>query len=285
MAMCAETGEYAAGNEELIRLALDEDIGPGDVTTEALIEPDRAATAVILAKESLILAGLQVAQEVFTTLDPAMVFDAAFQDGDQIEDGEEIVTVQGKFQALLTGERTALNFLQRLSGISTQTRHYLDRVTGYQVRLTDTRKTTPGWRRLEKYAVKMGGADNHRFGLYDGILIKDNHIAACGGVREAVHRVRNDTTHGLKIEVEASSLNQVKEALESNVDIIMLDNMNLSNVRKAVKLIEGKALIEVSGGVTLDGLTQIADTGVDMISIGALTHAARAVDISMRVVV
>lgn len=272
-------------NEKLIRLALEEDIGPGDITTDALIEPDRAATAVIFAKEPLILAGLQVAQEVFTTLDPAMSFDTTFHDGDRIESRDEILTAQGKFRALLTGERTALNFLQRLSGISTLTRQYVDQVAGSKVRLTDTRKTTPGWRRLEKYAVKVGGADNHRFGLYDGILIKDNHVEACGGIREAVDRVRNERSHRSQIEVEVSDLNQVKQALESGVDIIMLDNMNLNDIRKAVTLIDGRALIEVSGGVTLDTLAEFANTGVDIISIGALTHAARAVDISMRVVV
>ena len=272
-------------NEKLIRLALEEDIGPGDITTDALIEPDRAATAVIFAKEPLILAGLQVAQEVFTTLDPAMSFDTTFHDGDRIESRDEILTAQGKFRVLLTGERTALNFLQRLSGISTLTRQYVDQVAGSKVRLTDTRKTTPGWRRLEKYAVKVGGADNHRFGLYDGILIKDNHVEACGGIREAVDRVRNERSHRSQIEVEVSDLNQVKQALESGVDIIMLDNMNLNDIRKAVTLIDGRALIEVSGGVTLDTLAEFANTGVDIISIGALTHAARAVDISMRVVV
>jgi nicotinate-nucleotide pyrophosphorylase (carboxylating) len=272
-------------NEKLIRLALEEDIGPGDITTDALIKPDRAATAVIFAKEPLILAGLRVAQEVFTTLDPAMSFDMTFHDGDRIESRDEILTAQGKFRALLTGERTALNFLQRLSGISTLTRQYVDQVAGSKVRLTDTRKTTPGWRRLEKYAVKVGGADNHRFGLYDGILIKDNHVEACGGIREAVDRVRNERSHRSQIEVEVSDLNQVKQALESGVDIIMLDNMNLNDIRKAVTLIDGRALIEVSGGVTLDTLAEFANTGVDIISIGALTHAARAVDISMRVVV
>lgn len=272
-------------NEKLIRLALEEDIGPGDITTDALIEPDRAATAVIFAKEPLILAGLQVAQEVFTTLDPAMSFDTTFHDGDRIESRDEILTAQGKFRALLTGERTALNFLQRLSGISTLTRQYVDQVAGSKVRLTDTRKTTPGWRRLEKYAVKVGGADNHRFGLYDGILIKDNHVEACGGIREAVDGVRNERSHRSQIEVEVSDLNQVKQALESGVNIIMLDNMNLNDIRKAVTLIDGRALIEVSGGVTLDTLAEFANTGVDIISIGALTHAARAVDISMRVVV
>jgi nicotinate-nucleotide pyrophosphorylase (carboxylating) len=272
-------------NEKLIRLALEEDIGAGDVTTDALIEPEHVSTAVIFAKESLVLAGLRVAQEVFTTLDPAMSFDTTFQDGDRVETGDEILTAYGKLQALLTGERTALNFLQRLSGIATITRQYVDRVAGSNVRLTDTRKTIPGWRRLEKYAVKIGGAYNHRFGLYDGILIKDNHIVACGGISEAVDRVRNNRPQLLEIEVEASDLNQVKEALESGVDIIMLDNMDLDGVQKAVILVDGRALVEVSGGVTLDTLAEVANTGVDIISIGALTHSARAVDISMRVVV
>jgi len=272
-------------NEKLIRLALEEDIGAGDVTTDALIEPEHMSTAVIFAKESLVLAGLRVAQEVFTTLDPGMSFDTTFQDGDRVETGDEILTAYGKLQALLTGERTALNFLQRLSGIATITRQYVDRVAGFNVRLTDTRKTIPGWRRLEKYAVKIGGAYNHRFGLYDGILIKDNHIVACGGISEAVDRVRSNRPQLLEIEVEASDLNEVKEALESGVDIIMLDNMDLDDVQKAVTFVDGRALVEVSGGVTLDTLAEVANTGVDIISIGALTHSARAVDISMRVVV
>jgi nicotinate-nucleotide pyrophosphorylase (carboxylating) len=272
-------------NEKLIRLALEEDIGAGDITTDALIEADHVSTAVIFAKESLVLAGLQVAQEVFTTVDPAMSFDTTFQDGDQVETGDEILKIYGKLQALLTGERTALNFLQRLSGVATITRQYVDRVAGSNVRLTDTRKTIPGWRRLEKYAVKIGGAHNHRFGLYDGILIKDNHIVACGVISEAVARVRNNRPQLLPIEVEVSDLNQVRQALESGVDIIMLDNMDLNNIKSAVSLIDGRALVEVSGGVTLDTLAEIANTGVDIISIGALTHSARAVDISMRVVV
>jgi nicotinate-nucleotide pyrophosphorylase (carboxylating) len=272
-------------NEKLIGLALEEDIGPGDVTTNALIDPDRATTGIIFAKEPLILAGLHVAEQVFTNLDPGMSFDTTFQDGDRVENRDEILTVRGNCRAVLTGERTALNFLQRLSGISTLTRQYVDQVAGSKVRLTDTRKTTPGWRRLEKYAVKIGGADNHRFGLYDGVLIKDNHIMACGGIREAVDRIRNDRAHPLQIEVEVSDMNQVREALESGVDIIMLDNMKPNDIRKAVALIDGTALVEVSGGVTLETLVEVANTGVDIISIGALTHAARAVDISMRVVV
>ena len=270
-------------NEKLIRLALEEDIGPGDVTTDALVEPDHVARAVIFAKESLVLAGLQVACEVFSTLDPAMSFETGFQDGDQVGSGDEILTAYGKLQALLTGERTALNFMQRLSGIATLTRQYVDRVAGSGVRLTDTRKTIPGWRRLEKYAVKIGGAYNHRFGLYDGVLIKDNHIAACGGISEAVARIQDDRPHLLRIEVEVSDLTQVKEALDNGVDIIMLDNMDLNNIRESVKFVAGRALVEVSGGVTLDTLTEIANTGVDIISVGALTHSARAVDISMRV--
>lgn len=272
-------------NEKLIRLALEEDIGSGDVTTDALIEPGRMARAVIFAKESLVLAGLQIAQEVFTTLDPAVSFDTTCQDSDRVETGDEILTARGKLQALLLGERTALNFLQRLSGIATLTRKYVDRVAGSNVRLTDTRKTTPGWRRLEKYAVRAGGGYNHRLGLYDGILIKDNHIVACGGISEAVAMVRNSRPHLLRIEVEVSDLNQVKEALENSVDIIMLDNMDLNDIHKAVRIVGGRALVEVSGGVTFDTLPEIADTGVDIISIGALTHSARAVDISMRVVV
>jgi nicotinate-nucleotide pyrophosphorylase (carboxylating) len=274
-----------AENEKLIGLALEEDIGPGDVTTNALIEPDRAAIGIIFAKEPFILAGLHVAEEVFTNLDPGMSFDTTFQDGDRVENRDEILTVRGNCRAVLTGERTALNFLQRLSGISTLTRQYVDQVAGSKVRLTDTRKTTPGWRRLEKYAVKIGGADNHRFGLYDGVLIKDNHIMACGGIREAVDRIRNDQAHPLQIEVEVSDMNQVRQALESGVDIIMLDNMKPNDICKTVTLIDGRALVEVSGGVTLETLVEAANTGVDIISIGALTHSARSVDISMRVVV
>jgi nicotinate-nucleotide pyrophosphorylase (carboxylating) len=274
-----------AENRELIRLALEEDIGSGDVTTDALIESERMARAVIFAKESLLLAGLLVAQEVFITLDPATAFETTFRDGDRVETGDEILTVRGRLRPLLSGERTALNFLQRLSGISTLARQYVDRVAGSKARLTDTRKTTPGWRSLEKYAVKVGGADNHRFGLYDGILIKDNHIEACGGIRGAVAKLRSARDPSQEIEVEASDLEQVNEALESGADIIMLDNMDLTDIRKAVSIVKGRALVEVSGGVTLDRLAEIADSGVDIISIGALTHSARAVDISMRVVV
>ncbi|NVM21441.1 MAG: carboxylating nicotinate-nucleotide diphosphorylase [Desulfobacterales bacterium] len=272
-------------NKNLIRLALEEDIGHGDVTTDALIEQDRTETAVIFAKESLVLAGLTVAQEVFATLDPAMGFETTFQDGDRVESGDDILKASGKLCSLLTGERTALNFLQRLSGIATLTRQYVERAGSTGVRIIDTRKTTPAWRTLEKYAVRIGGGRNHRFGLYDGILIKDNHIEACGGITEAVARVRKDQGHLLRVEVEVADLNQVTEALESGVDVIMLDNMDPNEIKKGVNLIGGRALVEVSGGVTLDTVAELAATGVDMISVGALTHSAGAVDISMRVIV
>ena len=272
-------------NDILIRLALEEDIGPGDVTTDALLDPDRVARAVIFAKEPLVLAGLFVAQEVFLTLDPSMHFETTGQDGEPIERGKEILRAHGKLCALLSGERTALNFLQRLSGIATLTRQFVERAEGRHVRLTDTRKTAPGWRRLEKYAVKMGGAHNHRSGLYDGILIKDNHMTACGGITAAVARIRKGQgQHLLRIEVEVTDLQQVEEALENGVDVIMLDNMELNEVYKAVKIIGKRAIVEVSGGVTLEAVAELAQAGVNIISIGALTHSARAVDISMDIV-
>lgn len=271
--------------KRLIRLALEEDIGPGDVTTDALIEPDRMAKAAIFAKEPLVLAGLPVAQEVFSTLDPAMGFESSFQDGDRVEGADDIMTASGRLCALLTGERTALNFLQRLSGIATLTRQFVERAGRIRVRITDTRKTTPGLRGLEKYAAKVGGAHNHRFGLYDGILIKDNHIKACGGITEAVKYIRKHKGHLLRVEVEVTDLIQVEEALESGVDVIMLDNMEIDEVQNTVSLIGDRALVEVSGGVDLDTVAEIAATGVDIISVGALTHSARAVDISMRLIV
>ncbi len=272
-------------NKRLIRLALEEDIGPGDVTTEALVEPDREARAVIFAKERLVLAGLDVAQEVFGTLDATMTFEGSFQDGDLLEGADEIMTASGRLCALLAGERTALNFLQRLSGIATLTRRFVERTERFRVRITDTRKTTPGLRALEKHAVKVGGAHNHRVGLYDGILIKDNHIEACGGIAQAMTRIRKYKQHLLRVEVEVTNLNQVEEALENGADVIMLDNMDPNKIRKAVSLISGRALVEVSGGVSLDAVAELAGTGVDIVSVGAITHSAKAVDISMRLIV
>jgi nicotinate-nucleotide pyrophosphorylase (carboxylating) len=269
--------------EKLIRLALGEDIGPGDITTDNLVAPDAQGTGTIVAKQALVIAGLTVAESVFKTLEPGIEFKAMYSDGDRVAAGSEVVRLKGSLSALLKGERTALNFLQRLSGIATQARDYVEEVAGTGVKLVDTRKTTPGWRVLEKYAVRMGGAHNHRMGLYDGVLIKDNHIAVCGGIANAVTQARRAISHLVKVEVEAASLEEVQEALAAGADIIMLDNMDLRQIEAAVRLIDKKALVEVSGGVTRKRLRELAQTGVDLISIGALTHSAVAVDLSMNI--
>lgn len=268
---------------QLIALALKEDIGPGDVTTDNLIDPDLEGKGVITAKEPAVLAGLHVAQQVFESLDPEVRFILRRQDGDRLHSGDPVLEVSGKMRTLLKGERTALNFLQHLSGIATCVKSYVDLLRNRPVRLVDTRKTTPGLRSLEKYAVRMGGAANHRMGLYDGILIKDNHIAACGSIPEAIRHVRRKSSHLLKIEIEVSDLAGVKEALAAAADVIMLDNMTLSRIKEAVAMIDGKALVEVSGGITRDNMIPLADTGVDIISVGALIHSARSVDMSMTI--
>ena len=269
--------------QRLIELALDEDIGPGDITTENLVDPDLEGKGVITAKEPLVIAGLNVAKQVFERFDPEIIFRQDRKDGDMVKKGETVLKVKGKLRVLLLGERTALNFLQRLSGIATLARSYADTLKGKNVRLVDTRKTTPGWRVLEKYAVRVGGACNHRMGLYDGVLIKDNHIAACGGILKAVKQIQNKVSHLVKIEVEVSDLAGVKEALKAGADIIMLDNMDIVVIKKAVELIGKRAMVEVSGGVTKDDLSLLADTGVDIISAGALTHSARSMDMSMHI--
>jgi nicotinate-nucleotide pyrophosphorylase (carboxylating) len=269
--------------DKLIDLAIAEDIGSGDITTDSLVPSDLAGKAVILAKEPLVLAGLETARQVFARFDEQIVFEAAKADGDQIETNETFIHLEGRLAALLKAERIALNFLQRLSGIATHVRVYVDAMGDSPVRLVDTRKTTPGWRVLEKYAVRVGGAANHRMGLYDGVLIKDNHIAACGGVKPAIERARQDISHLIKIEVEVSSLEEARQAIEAGAEVIMLDNMSLGEIRQAKAMIGQSALVEVSGNVTMDRLKELADTNVDLISIGALTHAARSVDISMRI--
>jgi nicotinate-nucleotide pyrophosphorylase (carboxylating) len=269
--------------DRLIDLALEEDIGPGDLTTDPLLPAEIPGRGAILAKQDLVLCGTRIAQRVFARIDVAVMCRAHFEEGARIEAGTTVMTLDGPIAALLRGERTALNFLQRLSGIATHVRRWVEALGASPVRLVDTRKTTPGWRVLEKYAVRIGGAANHRMGLYDGVLIKDNHIAACGGIRPAVERLRRHVSHLVKIEVEVSDMQQVEEALEVGADVIMLDNMNLEQVRSAAAHIAGRALVEVSGGVALENLKAIADTGVDLISAGALTHQARAVDLSMRV--
>ncbi|MGE0086604.1 MAG: carboxylating nicotinate-nucleotide diphosphorylase [Desulfococcaceae bacterium] len=269
--------------EKLIQLALEEDIGSGDITTDAVVAPELSGTAQIVAKEPLVIAGLDIGRRVFAHLDPDIRYDAEYADGDTVEKGSIAVRLEGKLQALLKGERTALNFLQRLSGIATHVRSFMNILGDSPVRLVDTRKTAPGWRVLEKYAVRMGGAANHRMGLYDGVLIKDNHIAAGGGIRKAVEKVRKNISHLMKIEVEVTNMEETAEALAAGADIIMLDNMDIPRIREAVAFIAGRALVEVSGNVSKDQLISLAETGADIISCGALTHSARSVDLSMRI--
>jgi nicotinate-nucleotide pyrophosphorylase (carboxylating) len=267
--------------DNLIDQALREDIHTGDITTQALIPPDSRASARLIAKEEMILAGLFVAERVFKRLNSAIEFIACLTEGTHVAKGAVIATVRGATAELLMGERVALNLLQRLSGIATLTARYVAAVAGTGTRIVDTRKTTPGLRELEKYAVRVGGGINHRTGLYDGVLIKENHIAATGGIGEAITRARAYIPHTLKIEIETEALAQVDEALASGADIIMLDNMSLADMRSAVTAIAGRAQVEASGGVNLETVRAIAETGVDIISVGALTHSARAMDISM----
>lgn len=264
-------------SRRLIALALEEDIGPGDVTT-ALV-PDEDGRAYLLAKADLVVAGTEAFEAVFTG-GVQISWEAA--DGDRLGAGTVFGRIEGPARALLTGERTALNLLQRLSGVATMARSAADAVAGTKAKVVDTRKTTPGLRSLEKAAVRAGGCTNHRFGLFDGVLIKDNHIAAAGGIAAAVVRARATAHHLLKVEVEVSSMDEVEEALSAGADVIMLDNMSLDGMAEAVKRIDGRALVEASGNVTLDRLAAIARTGVDLISMGALTHSAPAADISMK---
>ncbi len=267
--------------DDIIKNALREDIHTGDLTTQAVVSGSRPAKARLVAKEPLTLAGINVAARVFALLDPSIVFESCFMDGQNVEKGLVIANLSGDAAQLLQGERVALNLLQRMSGIATITAGYVKAVSGTKARIVDTRKTTPGLRMLEKYAVRVGGGINHRTGLYDGILIKENHIAAAGGISEAVRRAKAYIPHTLKIEVETESIEQVKEALASGADIIMLDNMDCETMRHCVNLIAGKVIVEASGGVNLDTVREIAETGVDIISIGALTHSPRAMDVSM----
>jgi nicotinate-nucleotide pyrophosphorylase (carboxylating) len=271
------------GIDSILENALREDIHTGDITTLAVMGNRREVRAILKAKEPMVLAGINVAGRVFTLLDPAVSFIPSFSDGDALTEGDVIATVSGDASSLLQAERVSLNLLQRMCGIATVTARYVEAVAGTGARIVDTRKTTPGLRVLEKYAVRAGGGINHRTGLYDGVLIKENHIAAAGGITVAVNRARAYIPHTMKIEVETETLAEVAEALEVGADIIMLDNMDLETMRQAVHLIAGRVLIEASGGVSLETVRAIADTGVNIISVGALTHSARAMDISMLV--
>ncbi len=269
--------------DNLLELSIIEDIGPRDITTDNIIDKNMQGSGYIIAKQDIVTAGISVAKKVFSIFDPAMIYSFEVCDGDIVSSGQKILQISGNLQALLKGERIALNFLQRLSGIATFVREYVTLLDGKNVKLVDTRKTTPGWRTLEKQAVRAGGAYNHRFGLYDGVLIKDNHIAVSGGIQKAVNKIRDCVSHLVKIEVETSCLSEVKEALDANADVIMLDNMDTDMVKAAVKLINKRAITEVSGMITKKNIKAYADTGVDIISVGALTHSAVSVDLSMKI--
>ena len=266
----------------LVMNALAEDIHDGDITSRSIFLDNKPATAEVIARETMILCGLDVFQAVFKKLDAKVTFSSGkFSDGDEVLAGEIIIKVQCGVVPLLEGERSALNILQWLSGIATLTDRYVKKVA--PVKVLDTRKTTPGLRVFEKYAVACGGAINHRFGLYDQVLIKDNHIEAAGGISNAVSAIRKNVSDNKKIEIEVQSVEEVKEALESHVDIIMLDNMVIDTMHQCITLIDGKAKTEISGGITFDRLEEISTTGADFVSIGALTHSAPAVDISMNI--
>ena len=262
---------------------LQEDIGSGDLTSEATLPEDLTGTAEFVAKGSFVVCGIEtVAPLFFKTQNPAIEITSASRDKTPASPGDILLTAQGPVLDLLKAERVALNLVQRLCGVATLTARFVEKVKPLPVKILDTRKTTPGLRILEKYAVRVGGGHNHRFNLADGILIKDNHIEACGSIKNAVERMRDKIPHTMKIEVEAATIEQVRECVSCAVDIIMLDNMEPTRMREAVKLVGGRALLEASGGVNLDNVRQIAETGVDFISVGALTHSARACDISMR---
>jgi len=265
---------------------LKEDLGRGDITTQSVVRGGVRARGRFLAKQDFVLCGLEIAEAVFGALDNAIGLESRVYDGDDISAGDEFAKIEGPAAALLTGERTALNIMQRLSGIATLTRAFVTRVEGTGARITDTRKTTPGLRLLEKYAVTVGGGFNHRFGLDDGVLIKDNHIALAGGVKRAVELARQSASHLMKIEVEVASQSQLREALAAPADVIMLDNMSLEEARESVKLIRDQNAgisIELSGNVSLENVREFAECGVDLISVGAITHSAPAIDISLKI--
>ncbi len=267
---------------ETIKSFLKEDLSQGDITSDAIFQATDLGKAVFIAKAPLVCAGVEVAAQVFKTLNQAIDYRPLAADGQQMAIGDDLLEINGPVLDLLKAERVALNLCQRLCGIATLTSSYVKKIADLPVKIVDTRKTTPGLRRLEKYAVRVGGGHNHRFSLGDGVLIKDNHIAAAGSIRQAVKKVRAFAPHTLRIEVEAESLPQVKEAVDCGVDIILLDNMSVSMLNEAVNIVRGRVILEASGGINLLNIRETAETGVDIISIGALTHSAPASDISMR---
>jgi len=271
--------------EQIVDSALAEDLGSGDVTTEALVPANQEGKAYLRAKSEGVLAGMGVATMVFHRVDSALRVKELVADGSRVHPGDRLAAIEGKVASILRAERVALNSLQRLSGIATQTARYVEAICGTKALITDTRKTAPGLRILEKYAVRVGGGHNHRQNLGDGVLIKDNHLVALRsrgvGLGEAIEKARQHAPRALKIEVEVESVEQAQEALSAGADIIMLDNMNLEDMRQVVELARGRAVIEASGRITLDSVCAVANTGVDLISVGALTHSAKALDISL----
>lgn len=266
--------------QELIDRALQEDIGTGDLSTRILPE-DLTGSAKLYAKQKGVVAGLLLVEQVFQRVDSRICVHRLLKDGDEVTVGVVVLELIGPLGSILQGERTALNLLQHLSGIATATKRAVDQVAGLSVSIVDTRKTLPGWRSLQKYAVRVGGGKNHRFGLYDAVMLKDNHLAAVGGLTEAVKRIKAQIGHMTKIEVECETIDQVKEAISCGVDVIMLDNMGLEEMRKAVLYIDKRAIVEASGGMGVERLREVAETGVDLISIGALTHSVQALDFSL----
>lgn len=267
--------------DRIIRFALEEDLGSGDLTTNTIIKPESKGRAVLIAKQDLVLAGLPVFKRTFEILSSDVRFESFFEDGQSIKTNKKICEISAPVQAILKAERTGLNLLQRMSGIATLTQKYAEQIKDFKAKVLDTRKTNPGLRILDKYSVRMGGGYNHRFGLYDGIIIKDNHIQAAGSISTALSLCRKSVPHTIKIEIEVEDLEGVAEALQAGADIIMLDNMSLEEIKKAVELVKGKSVLEVSGNVSLENIKSIASTGVDLISVGALTHSAPAADLSL----
>jgi len=272
----------------LVRVALKEDIGKGDITSKLTVPKPAQALALIMAKEDAVIAGLPVAKLVYEMVDPALAFDGLLQDGSRVEFGDVLVKIQGSARSILAGERVVLNFLQHLSGVATLTAKYVEQVQGTSAKILDTRKTLPGLRYLEKYAVRMGGGTNHRMGLFDLVLIKSNHAELCGGIGNAIRKIKRSNGKGTKVVAEVRNLNEATEALFASPDRLLLDNMSLDKIREVVALVETsnrarevKTDLEVSGGVNLDNVRAIAETGVNFVSVGALTHSARAVDLSL----
>lgn len=270
--------------DKIILLALEEDLGLGDITSDNIFTPADGARAVVRAKEDLVLCGMEVARQVFEIVDPSVRFTPLKKDGDEIKKGEEVLELSGPALSILKGERTALNFMQRLSGIASASRAYARVGEKYGVMIVDTRKTQPGMRRLDKYAVRVGGARNHRMTLADSVMIKDNHIAAAGSITKAVEKIKSAIGHTPKIEVETETPAQVREALAAGADIIMLDNMTPAQAKECKQIVNGKALIEISGGVTLENLEAYCQAGPDVISSGALTHSVPSKDLSLKIV-